>query len=140
MPELRLSKTLTFGGKPYCDLGSDISDQTRFQLLCSDEATERVSNAQLLVRALEFNLVAMSLKIAGGPVKARWPGSSVAVVNTMTLAPEVPKGIRKMCRALQTNGLKIHQVKLRAALTCKSLILNGAKLRSLNLLEKSVFR
>lgn len=101
MPELRLRKTLKFGGKPYYDMGSDISDEARFQLRCSDEATKRVSNAQVLVRALEFRLIAVSLKIAGRPVKARRPNSNAAVGDTITLAPEVPKSIRKMRRALR---------------------------------------
>lgn len=41
---------------------------------------------------------------------------------------------------IKTNGLKIQPVKLWAALVCKLLILNDAKLRPLHLLRESVFR
>jgi hypothetical protein len=60
-----------------------------------------VNNAQVLDPALEVSLVGLSLKIARGPVKAHWLDSNAAVLNTITLAPEVPKGIRKMRRALR---------------------------------------
>lgn len=83
------------------DLGSDVSDEARFQLLSSDAATGRMSNAQVLVPELEVSLVGLSLKIAGRPVKARWPGSSVAVVDTITHAPEALRSMRKMRRALR---------------------------------------
>lgn len=55
----------------YDGLGEGVSDEARCSLFSSDEATERVGNAQVLDPELEVSRVSANLEIADGFVKAR---------------------------------------------------------------------
>ena len=83
LPEVRLREPVKLRAKILYDLGSDVSDEARFQLLRSDEATGRVSNAQVLDPALEVSLVDWTLEVAAGPVKARWVYLNAAAGGTL---------------------------------------------------------
>ena len=92
----------------YITLNPDLSDEARCSLLYSDEATGRVSNAQVLDPAIEVSLVDWTLEVAARPVKARWVYLNAAAGGTFRSYQKRAGAYARWagpCGTIQTNSL-----------------------------------